>query len=246
MQRLLELNRAGAAKLNARWPYAGDLFDDRYVCRVGEAATPNARITDVGAGRRTAFAANLPHGWEIVGVDVRTDDLRSNRAHTTRVTRDVAKDELPAEAAGSRVVCTQFVLGHMPDLAVFAREAFAALTPGGKTVHLLTGRRSLFATLNRITPDPISRRLLFALRPVSSKVGGFRSFYDQPSAARRVFERVGFVDVRTETSWETSHYFEWLLPAFVLLRIYESAVRRLAIEDLASYVILTARKPELE
>jgi SAM-dependent methyltransferase len=245
MRRLLELNRAGAAKLNARWPYERESFERHYVRRVAEATPPGTRVTDVGAGRRTRFAQALPAGCEIVGVDVLAEDLEANPALTTRVTRDVAAHGLPAEASGSAAVCSQYVLEHIPDLDAFAAAAFDALAPGGSVVQLFSCRRSLFATLNRLLPDSLSRRLLFSLRPESVDVGGFATYYDRthPSAARAVFERAGFLDVRTETSWETSQYFEWLLPAFVALRLYESAARRLALEDLASYAILTARKP---
>jgi SAM-dependent methyltransferase len=223
MRSLLELNRAGAARLNARWPYEQDPFERRYVRRVVEATDPRARVTDVGAGRRTLFAKALPAGCEIVGVDVLAEDLAANSALTTRVTQDVVELGLPAEASGSGTVCSQYVLEHIPDLDAFAREAFGALRPGGTTVHLFSCRRSLFATLNRLLPDALSRRLLFSLRPESVDVGGFATYYDRthPSAARAVFERAGFLDVRTETSWETSQYFEWLLPAFVALRHYE-------------------------
>lgn len=246
LSRLIALNRAASRKLDVRWPYTDESFGATYTRRVLEAVRPGARITDVGAGRVTRFAPQLPAGCELIGVDVRPEDLKENAALAVRVTRDVIADGFPVESARSDVVCSQFVLEHMPDLRAFGAGTFSALKPGGVTVHLFAGRRSLFASLNRLLPERVARRLLFWLRPQSVEVAGFKAYYDRtdPRAARAVFERAGFVEVTVDLSWENSQYFQWFLPAFVLVRAWESAIERLGLDDVASYVILTARKPQ--
>lgn len=234
------------AQLAERWPYVTESYSQTYVRAVLAALDGPGRITDVGAGRRTIFAAQLPAGCELVGVDVLSDDLAANTDLDVRVERDVVADGLPAEALGSGVVCSHFVLEHLPDVDVLAREAHRVLRPGGTTVHVFAGRRSVFATLNRLLPDVVTSALLFRLRPEAVDIGGFKTHYDRtnPRAVRRVFERAGFEAVRVDVSWETSPYFRWFAPAFVLARLWENGLRRSRRHDLASYVVLVARKPE--
>jgi SAM-dependent methyltransferase len=217
-----------------------------YIDRVSEFARGGDLITDAGAGRSTPFAGRLHRGCRVLGVDLLSEDLAANRALTDRVTRDIVTDGLPPEAQGSQVVCSRFVLEHMPKLDAFTGEAFRVTRPGGYTVHLFAGRWSAFAIVNRLLPDILSRRILFALRPESRDVGGFPTYYDHtdPRAARERFQRAGFVDVQTELSWEVSQYFDWFVPLYCLARAWECLARRLRLEAVASYVVLTARRPD--
>jgi SAM-dependent methyltransferase len=242
----VQVNQAMSRWCSRRWPRDRTRFRSLYTSRVAELSLGGDLITDVGAGRCTPFAAELPDGCRLVGVDVSSDDLDANRALTMRVTRDVVAEGLPGEAHGSQVVCSRFVLEHLPSLDTFSGEAFRATRPGGYSVHLFSGRWSAFAIANRLLPEALSRRLLFALRPASRDVGGFPTYYDHtdPRAAREQFRAAGFADVETELSWEVSQYFEWCLPFYGLARAWESLARRLRLETLASYVVLTARRPE--
>jgi SAM-dependent methyltransferase len=245
--RFVQVNQAMSRWFSRRWPYDRTRFRSLYTARVAELAQGGDLITDVGAGRCTPFAAELPDGCGVLGVDVSRDDLDANRALTMRVTRNVVTEGLPGQAFGSQVVCSRFVLEHLPSLDAFSEEAFRATRPGGYSVHLFSGRWSAFAMANRLLPKALSRRLLFALRPASRDVGGFPTHYDHtdPRAARERFRRAGFAEVETELSWEVSQYFEWCLPLYGLARAWESLARRLRLETVASYVVLTARRPEL-
>jgi hypothetical protein len=109
---------------------------------------------------------------------------------------------------------------------------------------MFAGRYSLFAIANRLLPDAVAKRLLYVLRPESVDVGGFVTYYDRTNARaiRGVFERAGFTDVRTETSYEVSQYFHFFFPAFVLARLWETLLDLAGLEDAGSFVLLTAER----
>jgi 2-polyprenyl-6-hydroxyphenyl methylase/3-demethylubiquinone-9 3-methyltransferase len=247
LRTFLAFNRALCRLLDRYWAYplAASFWDD-YVRRSTElvrtATVP--RLVDVGAGRTTPYADAVPNGHTLVGVDVLEADLEANPGLDERVVRNVITEGLPTEAQGAGVITSRMVIEHIPDLDRFARELATALVPGGSTVHLFAGRHSVFAILNRLLPEEVSRRILFALRPESVEVGGFETHYDRTnaSAARRVFEGAGFTDVEIVVSYQVSQYFEFFFPLFLLARVWETALHHLGRQDLGSFVLLTARR----
>jgi len=250
LRRFIDLNRRLCLLLDRIWPYPlASSFWSSYVERAGEAARTAAppRVIDVGAGRETPYAmlvAGQP--LELIGVDVIAEDMEANGTLTRRVVSDIVVDGLPADVHGAGLVTSRMVLEHIPDLDRFASEILAATAPGGRSIHLFAGRYSLFAVLNRLLPDEVSRRLLFALRPESAEVGGFVTYYDRthPPAAEGVFRQAGFTDVHTDVSYQVSQYMHFFFPLFVVARIWETVVHRLQIASLGSFVLLTARRPD--
>jgi SAM-dependent methyltransferase len=252
--RFLKLSYAFCRILDDAWPYPlAASFWESYATRAAELAcsAEPPRIVDIGAGRTTPYAAAIsnPSGSvEIIGVDVLREDLEANQILTQRIVYNVATDGIPPEAQGAGLITSRMVLEHIPDLDRFAEEVYSALTPGGHTIHLFAGRYSLFAILNRLLPDSISRRVLFALRPESVEVGGFPTFYNHThaKAAGSVFQRAGMVDVKTEVSYEVSQYFRFFFPFFVLARLWETALHHLMLKNMGSFVLLMARRPEIQ
>jgi SAM-dependent methyltransferase len=232
-----------------RYPLAG-IFWSSYATKAAELAK-NAeppRIVDIGAGRTTPYAAAISSdSSKLIGVDVLREDLEANEALAQRIVRDVLIDGIPQEAHDAGLITSRMVLEHIPDLDRFAREVHDALAPGGQTIHLFAARYSLFAVLNRLMPESISRRILFALRPESVEVGGFPTFYHKThaTAAESVFRRAGLVNVETEVSYEVSQYFHFFFPLFVLARTWETMLHRLGLKDLGSFVLLVAKRPSL-
>jgi hypothetical protein len=249
-QTFLSMNRRLSARVGRVWPYdRTSSIGATYVRHAAAAAAEAvpARVVDVGAGRDTPYVRHLPSPDrpEILGVDVLAHDLAVNDSLDGRIVADVAAYGLPPQAHGAGLVTSRMVMEHVRDIDLFAASVYEALAPGGQTVHLFAARFSVFAVLNRLLPDAASRRLLFHLRPESREVGGFPTHYDRThsSGAVAAFERAGFVDVVTEVSYEVSPYFSALTPLFIGARVWESAIRRARLENLGSYVLLSARRP---
>jgi SAM-dependent methyltransferase len=248
-KQFMALNHALCRKLDSVWPYPlAATFWESYTIKagnLGNSATP-PRIVDIGAGKTTPYAAAISDSSiELIGIDLLHEDLDANQALTQRIVCNVVNDGIPREAQNAGLITSRMVLEHASDLGRFAQEIHDALAPGGDTIHLFAGRYSLFAILNRLLPETISRRALFALRPESVEVGGFPTFYDNThaTAAEAVFRHAGMVGVATEVSYEVSQYFRFFFPLFVLVRMWETALHRLKLKNLGSFVLLAARRP---
>lgn len=249
LRKFLDANRAACAALDRVWPYPlASTFWESYVqdaASLAQNAVP-PRIVDVGAGKETPYAALLPsNGTQLIGVDVLADDMEENPALSERLVADLVQDGFPEAAKGAGLITSRMVLEHIPDQRKFARELYDALAPGAQTIHLFAARYSLFATLNRMLPEAASRRILFALRPESVEVGGFETYYDRTNApaAESVFREAGLEIVRTEVSYQVSQYFHFFFPAFLLARIWETALHVTGRRNLGAFVKLVARRP---
>ncbi|HEX6388863.1 MAG TPA: methyltransferase domain-containing protein, partial [Solirubrobacteraceae bacterium] len=203
------------------------------------------KVVDVGAGRETPYAIGGLPGVEVVGVDILAADLEANAQLDRRVPHDLLSGRMPDEAHDAGLITSRMVLEHIADMDAFAAEVHRSLAPGGRTIHFFAARYSLFAFANRVLPEAFAKRLLYLLRPESVDVGGFVTYYDRTNARaiRAVFERAGFTNVRTQTSYEVSQYFHFFFPAFVLVRLWETLLHALGWQDAAAFVLLTAERP---
>ena len=90
----------------------------------------------------------------------------------------------------------------------------------------------MFAVLNRLLPDAVSRRVLSAPTPGGFELVGFTAYYDGMDP-----RRPGWCSVKLASravhyvSWEVPPYFRWFNP-LVVVRLWENAPRRLDIERL--------------
>jgi SAM-dependent methyltransferase len=247
MTSFLAFNHTLCRKLDRVWPYPlAASFWDSYSARASvlAARADPAVVVDIGAGRTTPY--RVPKGsCELIGLDLLREDLEANDALSQRVVANIVSDGIPSQAKGAGLVTSRMVLEHVPDLERLAREIHDSLAPGGWTIHLFAARYSLFAILNRLLPESVAHRILFTLRPESTGVGGFATYYDHTSApaAESVFRDGGMTNLETEVSYQVSQYFHFFFPLFILMRIWETLLDRLNFKSLASFVLLQARRP---
>jgi SAM-dependent methyltransferase len=202
-------------------------------------------VLDLGGGRRCVYAAALPadHDLRLVAVDVSEAELAANRDVSETCVADVA-DSLPFPTQSVDLILSRALLEHIDGVPAAVQNMARVLKPGGRALHFLPSRYSLFGIAARALPFD---RLLWLLHAVNRESRGqveFEVFYDNchPAAMERVFTRAGFRDVSVDVCWAQSGYFEPIPPLFLLTSLYEWVVRRLGVRRLASYMIVSATR----
>lgn len=210
-----------------------------------DALPADSTVLDLGGGRRCVYAGSLPpdHHLRLIAVDVSADELAANHDVSETCVADVA-DNLPFADASVDLILSRALLEHIDGVPAAAQNMARVLKPGGRALHFLPGRYSLFATAARLLPFD---RLLWLLHAVNHRSRGqveFDVFYDHcdPEAIEEVFTGAGFRDVSVDVCWAQPGYFEPILPAFLLTSAYEYVARRLRIRRLASYMIVSATR----
>lgn len=205
---------------------------------------PALVAADVGGGRTCSYAQLLPaERARLVAVDASADELALNREADETREADITRG-LPFADGELGFLSSRAVMEHLPDVDGFVRQAHRVLAPGGRMIHLFPGRYALFALAARLLPfDPL-KALLHRVYPHTHEVVEFPVFYDccQPGAFEALLRRQGFDEIEVRVSFNQTDYASALLPAFVLVALYELAVRALGLRDLAAYVLVTASR----
>jgi SAM-dependent methyltransferase len=246
IRRFLEANLRASRALDKRLPDRAIELYERYD---RDAAAlfprdPGLVAGDVGGGRTCSYAHLLPaERARLVAVDVSADELALNEeADETRVA-DITRG-LPFEDGELSFLSSRAVMEHLPDVGGFVGHAHRVLVPGGRMIHLFPGRFALFALAARLLPfDPL-KGLLHRVYPHTHEVVEFPVFYDrcQPGAFERLLRERGFTDIEVRVSFNQTDYAAALLPAFLVVALYELVVRALGLRGLAAYVLVTARR----
>ena len=133
---------------------------------------------------------------------------------------------------------------RMQALAILAALGLLVIVLEMVRRRRLMERYALFALAARLLPFRFVLRLLHFAIPGSIGVVEFDVHYDHtdPVALERVFREAGFSDVRVSWTAAQAGYFRPFLPAYVLVALYQGAVRLLGLRRLAAYVIVDARR----
>ena len=108
----------------------------------------------------------------------------------------------------------------------------------------MPSRRAPFAWLNRLLPENLKRRMLFAFFPQWQDACGFRAHYDRcawPEMAE-AFEAAGFRIRRVEFRYYQSIYFKFLVPLFLLSLLYDLLVWALSMRPLCCQMLIVAER----
>jgi SAM-dependent methyltransferase len=244
VQRFFDANRRASRGLADRLPHSRTSLGDVYERTVANHMGEGQRIVDVGGGRRCTFSKYRPAGTWLVAVDLTEDAMAGNTDVDERVVADVVADDLPFEDTSVDIICSRSVLEHLTDVDGFVRHSARVLKPGGYSIHLFPGRRSVFATINRILPHWLARTLLFSLRPSQIGIGGFPVVYDRCvlSEMKGTFLKSEHDVLEVIASYHGSQYFEFLFPLYLIVTAYEYVCSALGLKDQAARYLLVARR----
>ena len=219
-------------------------FEDSAASALRE-LTPGSTVLDLGGGRRCVYAGALAadHELRLVAVDISAEELAANQDVSETRVANVAAD-LPFPDQSVDLILSRALLEHIDGVPNAVQNMARVLKPGGRALHFLPSRYSLFAMAARLLPFERLLSLLHAVNRDSRGQVEFDVFYDHchPEAIEGLFMQAGFRDVSVEVCWAQPGYFEPVPPLFLLTSLYEWVVRRLGVRRLAAYMIVSATR----
>lgn len=242
LRRFVSFNRSYARYLRRRLP---SIFDSpsrdeelkrRVLASIGELHADT--IVEVGGIDRPLLSKSNTYTY--VGVDIESND-RCHDVYDRFIVQSIEKPlALPA-----KVVLSYGLLEHVQDNAAAIANIAAALEPGGATHHYVPSKWHPYSIALRLVGPVAQKKLIEVLRPGAESETGYRAFFDHCStgAMRKLFKKNGLVSVDTRVYYRANDYFEFFLPAYILVSLFENLCQVLRLEIFASGFVISARKP---
>lgn len=222
-------------------PFWAD-FENR-VAQAAAASNPGDVVVDLGGGRRCVWVAAVPAGTHVIAVDIDADELAANEVVADRRVGDVSK-RLPLADNEADLIVSRALLEHVDGVEAAFAEMGRVIKPGGRVLHFVPARNSLFGIAARLGPFKLLKKLVHLAIPSAKGQVEFPVFYDQGTAKqmRQLLEKAGFSDIKVEVCYSQSGYFHPVLPVYLLVAAYQGLIRKLGLRQLAAYLIIDARK----
>jgi ubiquinone/menaquinone biosynthesis C-methylase UbiE len=245
LSRFLRANRRLSRLFDSRVE-STDHFFRQYDALVVEAARelePGSAIVDLGGGRHCPFASEVgrSNGARIIAVDISQAELDANESVDEVRVADVAAG-LPFVDGEVSLLVSRTLLEHVKGVPAAIGHIGRVVAPGGRTIHLIPCRSSLFALAAMLIPWGLAKPAVDRLVPSARGVIEFEPYYDscEPGRLERLFREAGFSEVRVRVCWSQADYFQSIFPIFLVVWAYQVLLRRLGARRLAAYAIVEA------
>ncbi|MGC2415267.1 MAG: class I SAM-dependent methyltransferase [Stellaceae bacterium] len=248
--RFIAMNRATCDRIEGILPvsFTRSLLQAHLLVVVAEISRrpPETRVLDIGGGRDSPFATELPkrNRPTVIALDISESQITKNQTTDFGIVADACQG-LPLKDASIDVAVTRSLLEHLPDPRVAVGEIARVLRPNGVCIHVFPCQFSPFSVLNRIIPAKLARRLLFTFFPEWADTSGFPAFYRycDPPAMTRLHRQAGLNLRSLELRYYQSIYYKFFLPFYLLSLVYDLAIYGLGLSTFACQVLMIAEKP---
>jgi ubiquinone/menaquinone biosynthesis C-methylase UbiE len=197
-------------------------------------------ILDIGGGQRCFLASRGLNKKRVICLDIQMRQLRVNCDVDHRIMGDARS--MPLEDYSVDVVISRSFIEHVPSAEAFLQEANRVLKKGGYLISVFPGKFALFAVINQLLPEYLSKKVLHYFVSSGDNELGFKAYYDKCyfTAIKNLLNQNNFKVIDIIDYHFSSAYFEFFLPFFMLSCLYEICTQRF--ENLASYLLIVAKK----
>ena len=203
-------------------------------------------VLDVGAGKRWHFPEHYKEWYSIklVGLDIDGVEMKDNNLLDEKIECD-AVEHIPVPPGTVDLVMVSSGIEHFSNNQSFLKNAFEVLRPGGYLIAQFPGRYAPFAVANRLLPRSVSKKVLAASMGETAEHLGFVTHYDRTnySAFRKMVQASGFKVIYQLPGYNSSSYFEFFVPFYLLSYLYDTTMNAVGLRDLAAYNLWVLRKP---
>jgi SAM-dependent methyltransferase len=235
----VELEQVQAGRLPPRYGYR---MQDVLLERLQPLLTPGVRVLDVGAGRSPTIAPeNRPPGCTYVGLDISEHELAcaDSLAYDRTVVHDITQPN--SELRDFDVIISWQVLEHVSPLVGALANLRSMLRPDGVLLAQLSGSFAAFALAARVVPHRIRVRVMsrYLGHPEEIK---FPTRFDRCYA--RALERMlaDWSSVEILPFYRGATYLSMSRTLQRAYLLYEGALARRDVRDLATHYLLIARR----
>lgn len=236
-----EVQDVRAGRLPARYAYR---LQDVFMERLLPLLASDVSILDVGSGRSPTLApSRRPAGCRYVGLDVSEHEMLSAApgAYDTGLVHDITQPLPIPESERFDVVVSWQVLEHVARLDAALENLRNVLRPGGTMVAQLSGSYAAFALLARVMPHRVRVRAMARFLGHNEEEK-FPTRYDRCHASALEEMLAPWTEARIVPFYRGATYFGMCRPLQRAYLLYEGAIEKRGVRNLATHYLLVARR----
>jgi SAM-dependent methyltransferase len=210
-----------------------------------ERLRPGCAVLDIGSGRHPAIPPDRrPESTTYTGLDISMHELAEAGPGAYSETVEADATVLQQSLVGRfDLVISWQVLEHVADLESTVSNVHSYLKPGGRFVALFSGARSVFGLINRALPDRIGSRIVDrTMKRTEKNIPVFPAHYDRCTASRLDPMFTGWSEYELTPLYNGASYFDFLPPLRRAYLVYENAIHRRRVANLATHYLIVAER----
>lgn len=136
------------------------------------------------------------------------------------------------------------LLEHVRDNRAAIAAMYRALETGGAAMHYVPSKYHPYSLVLRLVGPRLQKVLIRYLRPEAQEVAGYPAYFHlcSPGEMKEAFEEQGFSAVTVRPFYRAADYFNFFVPFYLLVVLWENICERLGLEQLCSGFVITGRK----
>ena len=179
-------------------------------------------VFDIGGGKHPLINSVQKNQLElrIIGLDIDAKELQQapSGCYDDVCCCDLA--EYRGAGTADLVIC-QATLEHVHDNAKALAAIASVLKPGGLAAIFAPSRHAVYARLNLLLPEIVTRKALDFVCPSNKGSHGFRAYYDRCSIGElSALGRRNGLEVVSIYPYYLSGYFGIFFPAYIIWRLW--------------------------
>lgn len=200
----------------------------------------NPLVLDIGGGKQCFLASRNISDKRIICLDLQMRQLCANCDANYLIMGDALS--IPLSDHSVDLIISRSFIEHVPSVDIFFKEANRVLKKGGYLISVFPGKFALFAMINQLFPEYLSKKALHHLVSTRDNELGFKAYYDKCyfTGINNLLNKNNFKVLDIKDYHFSSAYFEFFLPLFLISCFYEICTQ--PFKNLASYLLILARK----
>lgn len=199
---------------------------------------PGSRILELGGADRPLL--ELSNEYELTGLDVDGYKGQAKEKYNAFIIQSV-EQAFPGQYD---LIYSATLVEHIRDNTAAFTNIFNALSLGGTTIHYFPSKNCCYALILRLVGHKWQKRLIQMLRPESGATTGYEAFFDKctVSQIRNLLSKIGFEHIIIKPYYRANSYFDFFLPAFIAVSMFENMCSRLNLTTFATGIKVQAQR----
>lgn len=142
------------------------------------------------------------------------------------------------------IIISITLLEHVKNNYLSINSIYNGLSNGCATMHYVPSKYHPYSLILNLVGPRLQKTIINHFRPEAKYVAGYPAYFHlcSPMQMKRAFEEKGFRNVKIQPFYRAADYFNFFVPLYAMVVMWENICKRLGLVQFCSGFIITAVK----